>query len=187
LVDGKVEKIHKDAHSAKFEADRLRLLHGSGLAVPRVFDVVENVIFMEYINARPLPDLIDEWEQNSDIISQEIAAKGLIDWLEAFYKIIPPGESRGDINGRNFLFDGEKIWGVDFEEVARATPLDDIGQLLAFVTTYHPAHTDLKAQLSRLIAQQAAEIFKFDPDEIQRKQQMAVEFLQNRRKAETRQ
>ncbi|MCL2619436.1 MAG: hypothetical protein FWD97_00700 [Defluviitaleaceae bacterium] len=182
LIDGRVEKVHATSEKADFEASRLTQLYKAGLDVPKVIDVVENVVIMEYINAKPLPDLIDEWEQNPDVISQEKAAKGLVEWLEAFYKAVDTGESRGDINGRNFLFDGEKIWGVDFEEVAHGTPLEDIGQLLAFITTYHPAHTDLKIRLSRIIAQWAAEIFRIDPTEIKRQQELAVEFLQSRRK-----
>lgn len=182
LINGRVEKVHLTAERANFEASRLIQFHKAGLAVPKVLEAVENMIFMEYIDAKPLPDLIEEWEQNPDIISQEKVAIGLVEWLAFFYKIVDPGESRGDINGRNFLFDGDKIWGVDFEEVAQGTPLEDIGQLLAFITTYHPANTHVKTQLSQMIAEQASKIFHIDLDQIKHQQDLSIEFLKSRRK-----
>jgi len=181
LHGGRVEKIHTNAQSAAFEAERLAQLHSAGLAVPRLLKVSGNIIFMEYIDAKPLPDLIDEWERNPDIVSQEKAAKGLIDWLHAYYMAVGAGTSRGDINGRNFLFDGEKIWGVDFEEETHGTPMEDIGQLLAFILTYHPDHTSLKVSLSNIIARHAAEIFHLNPQEIQYHQNQAVELIRARR------
>ena len=135
-----VEKQHNNPTAAKFESDRLALLHDKGLAVPKLLSVKDNLIEMEYVHAITLPDLIDVWEENPDPTALASAAVSLVNWLEKYYEIMSP-ETRGDINGRNFLFDGEQVWGVDFEEPGHSTIVEDIGLLLAYILTYSPKFT----------------------------------------------
>jgi len=172
----RVEKIHTSAEKAKFEAGRLVHLYSKGLAVPRVITLNSEIIIMEYIKGTPLPDMIDHWEQNPDPASQKLAMTGVVAWLVKYYEILE-GESRGDINGRNFLFDGERIWGVDFEEQAFNAPLMDIGQLCAFILSYEPANTPLKKELVEIIIKQSG----FDPVHVLQEQKKSLEFLQRRR------
>lgn len=171
-----VEKIHISAESAKFEADRLTHLYSKGLAVPRVITLNGEVIIMEYIKATPLPDMIDHWEQNPDPAAQKLAMESVVVWLFKYYEILE-GESRGDINGRNFLFDGEKLWGVDFEERGIDTPLVDIGRLCAFILSYEPAHTQLKKELVEIIIKQSG----LDHEQVLQEQEKSLEFLKQRR------
>lgn len=172
----RVEKIHTLVENAKFEADRLRYLRAKGLAVPKVITLNGKIIIMEYINATPLPDIIDHWEKAPDLVAQKLAMDGVVSWLFKYYEILQ-GESRGDINGRNFLFDGKKIWGVDFEEQATETPLADIGRLCAFILSYEPAHTPLKKELVEIIVKQSG----FDPMKILQEQEKSLALLKQRR------
>ena len=184
LYQGHIEKYHKSPEAAKFEADRLTRLHDMGLSVPKLFSVCGNMLKMEYIPATPLPDLIDQWEEEPNLKAQEIMARGIVTWLADYYKAVNTkntGETRGDINGRNFLFDGEKVWGVDFEERAFGSVEEDIGQLLAFVLTYHPDHTPLKQSLANIIACQAVRKLHLSLQILLQQQALALEIIGKRR------
>ena len=176
-----VEKQHKNSDSAKFESNRLALLYNNGLAVPRLLSIKDNIIEMEYVNALTLPDLINMWEETPDLKAQERAAGSLVGWLEKYYKIMSP-ETRGDINGRNFLFDGEKVWGVDFEEPSHATIAEEVGLLLAYILTYSPEFTQIKKAFANQIAFYASEAFDLTPDTLLQSQATALEMLNRRRK-----
>jgi len=185
LSNGRIEKFHISKETAQFEANKLVRLHSMGLAVPKVLSAKDNIIIMEYIDAAPLPDLIDVWENKLCSSSQELAAKGVIDWLAKYYIAVDnanTGITRGDINGRNFLFDGKKVWGIDFEEQACGTIIEDIGQLLAFVLTYDPENTPLKKNLASIMANQAVKNFNFNLDDILTEQSKQIKIMENRRK-----
>jgi hypothetical protein len=46
---------------------------------------------------------------------------------------------------RNFLWDGEKILGIDFENVRQGDSMEEIIRLLAFYALYDPAKTAYKS------------------------------------------
>ena len=182
LQGSNIKKVHQTAIGARLEADRLIYLHAQGLAVPKFLGIEGNTITMEYIPAAPIPDLIDEWEDRPNPAAQDLAMRGIVSWLAEYYIVIPSGQSRGDINGRNFLFDGQKIWGVDFEYDAYDTIESDIGNLLAFILTYNPAHTALKQSLATAIVHQAAMSLALDPQTILTQQALAIDRLHSNRK-----
>ena len=175
-----VEKHHKDSTAAKFESKRLVLLHDKGLAVPKLLSVKDNVIEMEYVQAITLPDLIDTWEETPDLNAQTRATVSIVNWLEKYYEIMNP-ETRGDINGRNFLFDGKQVWGVDFEESGYSTIVEDIGLLLAYILTYSPKFTSIKEAFANQIAFHASEAFDIASETVLQSQAAALGMLYSRR------
>ena len=176
-----VEKQHNNPESARFESNRLALLHNKGLAVPKLLSVRDNVIEMEYVHAITLPDLIDAWEKNPDPDAQTMVAEGLVNWLKKYYEIMNP-ETRGDINGRNFLFDNKQVWGVDFEEPGHSTILEDIGLLLAYILTYSPKFTLIKEAFANQIVLHASEAFGIATESVLQSQAAALKMLYSRRK-----
>ena len=182
LEGNTVVKRLKCPAKAKSEADMLDLLRRGGLAVPQVYGVDGCEITMEYVNAIPLPDLLDIWEESPDAAMQETVARKTVEWLRQFYGIVAP-MSRGDINGRNFLFDGEKIWGVDFEEPGSGSILEDIGMLAAYALAYSPPHTGVKQKFAAQIADFASEAFGISAEDLRLSREAALESLERKRAA----
>lgn len=164
LNQGIVEKYHASPEAARYEANMLDKLHKKGLAVPRLISLEDNLVKMEYISGITLPDLIDKWEAEApDPAAISHVAESIILWLADFYAAADTAKTgRGDINGRNFIFDGQKIWGVDFEEHRRVSRERDIARLIAHILTYRPAHTPLKESLARRILCRAGKILEIN-------------------------
>ncbi|MCL2023083.1 MAG: hypothetical protein FWG82_01770 [Oscillospiraceae bacterium] len=130
-----VQKHHKNDETAALEEEFLTRLHRSGLPVPHRVVRNEKILTMPYIPAEPLSDVIARWESVNTAEIDDIARK-LVQWLADFYTAVEVGEIRGDVNCHNFLWDGQRVFGVDFEERIFGEKEMDIGRLLAFVLTY---------------------------------------------------
>lgn len=203
LRDGVVEKHASSIESAVFEGMRLQKLRGAGIPVPALISCEGSVLKLEYISAETLPDLIDRLEklQNGlvdfrdlsqspslldlSVLSElETAANAVIDWLSEFYRAISSektGEIRGDVNGRNFLLTGGSCVGVDFEEQVFGTKEQDIGKLVAFVLTYDPQGTEIKAEFARKLMQRAVQVLNIDEKEAVRQRDLELAAMQMRR------
>jgi len=124
------------------EAQILRQLHAHGVPVPQVIEAQENLLILDFLPGQPLPDVIE----HGDYCPVQLA-HALYDWFAAFAQACP-GLSRGDVNGRNFLYDGTQVFAVDFEEELQPGSLaDDCGRLAAFLATYRTAHSEKQAEL----------------------------------------
>jgi len=184
LCDGVVEKHFTSAEAAAFEVRELRNLRAAGVRVPEVYALDGALIKMQYIHGETLPDLIARLETSSDTSGVEAAADRIISWLRDFYNAVDTdetGEIRGDINGRNFVFDDVYCWGVDFEEKIYGAKEKDIGRLLAFVLTYDPPGTPIKTEFADKILQRAVQILKVKPDAVCRQRDLEFEAMMRRR------
>ena len=144
MRDGLVYKKVGSPEAAALEAGILRELRDRGVAVPEVLACRVNLLVLEYLPGEPLPD----WIARGGYTPDELAG-ALCGWFGAFYAAVPWGELRGDVNGRNFLWDGAKLYGVDFEERCRGPQARDAGRLAAFIGTYDtldPARRDALAE-----------------------------------------
>ena len=134
-----------------------------------------------------MPDLIDIWEQDAPSHAVvDAVSKSLVGWLASFYKTTDSTNTkaiRGDINGRNFIFDGKDIWGLDFEDECFGDPRDDIGLLLAFITTYNPANTPLKKLFAKEVASFSNKMLNLTAEDIEGYHQKGIRVLMERRGA----
>ena len=127
---------------------------------------------MNFINGETLPDLIERLEKEDSIENThviETVAHELVIWLRDFYKAVnteKTNQIRGDVNGRNFIFDSAFIWSVDFEEIAFGEKEQDIGRLLAFITTYDPVDTPLKKRLTSAVLAEAVKVLNITQEKI---------------------
>jgi len=157
LRDGLVCKQAQDPQSAYLEASILRELRGAGVAVPEVVSCEGDLLVLEYLPGEPLPEFIERGG-----VAPEMIAAALCDWFAAFYDAVTPGECRGDVNGRNFLWDGEKIYSVDFEERCFGPRARDAGRLAAFIETYETREKAGQMALSRAFMHAFSERFNCD-------------------------
>ena len=176
LREGLVYKKTNDPGAAALEAGILRVLRAGGVAVPEVMDCREELLVMEYLPGEPLPDVIERGGYDAEAL-----AGALCGWFEAFYAAAAPGESRGDVNGRNFLYDGERIYGVDFEERAVGPKARDAGRLAAFMETYDSCDTQRRMALSQAFIYGFAERFGCDMEEILAEREGEYEAMRLRR------
>ena len=123
------------------------------------------IIKMQYIPGTTIPDLLEHIE--NDYIENQLqkVADAIVYWLMDFYQAVKTketGEIRGDVNGRNFIFDGEFIWGIDFEEKTNGEIEQDIGRLIAFILTYDPPGTPTKILFADKLMEKSGQILKAD-------------------------
>lgn len=168
--------------AARLEADFLLSLRAAGVAVPGGVQRRGCLIVMDYVQATPLPDLLDRPTEEGDL--QEVA-QALVAWLSDFYRAVDhrrTGEIRGDVNGRNFLIEGGAVCGVDFEEHSFGRMEQDIGRLLAFVQTYTVQDPSSLERLHRAILQQALQQLSLDRALVLQEEALELQAMELRRK-----
>jgi len=185
LCDGVIEKHYSSVEMAAFEARELRRLKTLGfLRVPEVVELSGAVLKMQYIPGDTLPDIIAHSENSSASISAETIVDSLVGWLREFYRAVDTditGEIRGDVNGRNFIFDGTYCWSVDFEEKIYGVKEQDIGRLMAFILTYDPAGTSVKKELAEMLLKLAVREIQVEVEEIFRWRDLELQAMMRRR------
>ena len=184
LHDGLVEKHFSCSESAAVECEVLSCLRSVGVRVPKVCANSGAVLKMQYIPGVPLPDLIETLENCWTVADAKMLALKLIAWFRDFYgavKTDETGEIRGDVNGRNFIFDEVHCWGVDFEERVYGTKEQDIGRLIAFVLTYDPPETTLKNALADIILRDAVLELGVCGQEVCRQRDLELDAMRRRR------
>ena len=176
LRDGLVYKHVANTDAAAREAGILRALRRRGVAVPQVIRCRENLLVLEYLPGEPLPDVIE-----SGGYDPQALASALCDWFEAFYRALPAGEIRGDVNGRNFLCDGTSICGVDFEERRHGPRARDAGRLAAFIAAYGTMDPERQEKLTVCFTQEFIARFGCRAEEIVEEYEMERVAMQKRR------
>jgi len=85
------------------------------------------------------------------------------------------------VNGRNFLYDGERIYGVDFEERAVGSKARDAGRLAAFLETYETCDRENQAALSEAFMHLFANKFACEMNELLAERNAEFEAMRLRR------
>ena len=176
LRDGLVYKRVQSHRAAALEASILRELRSRGVAVPGVLACRDTLLTLEYLPGEPLPDLIERGAYEPQTL-----AMALCDWFAGFYAAVPSGEQRGDVNGRNFLYDGAKIYGLDFEERCYGPRAQDAGRLAAFLATYHSLEPARQAALAEAFTQEFSARFACAPEDIYAQQASECAAMRQRR------
>jgi len=175
LRDGLVYKRLASAREASLEAAILRELRGRGVAVPEVLICRNNLMVLEYLPGDPLPDWIER-----GIYNPAPLAGALCGWFTAFYAAVPE-QSRGDVNGRNFLYDGAKIYSVDFEERCYGSRPRDAGRLAAFIETYRTHNPERQATLASAFLCGFCKRFGCAMEEVMAERDAELEAIRERR------
>lgn len=140
LISGIIIKQFSDSAQCAREADMLLLLAANNVLVPKVLQITEFELKLEYIDAPNYVDLIDTLTREQATV--------LCEWMIKFREVT--GCLRGDVNLRNFLYINGQCWGIDFEDACRTGEIEiDFGRLLAFSATYSPEFSENKANAVR--------------------------------------
>jgi len=115
----------------------LNALQRQGINVPQIIWHDGRVIVMEYVQGVLLTDLLNDPTADRDLWINELAK-----WLRQLHGMIDVSDeiclSRSDLNLRNFIFDGRKFYGVDFEDICFFPPERDLGVICAFILNNDP-------------------------------------------------
>jgi len=185
-----VHKIFRSAEAASKEARLLKELKNGGLNVPHVYYAGGTSIVMEYIRGIVLCDKISEIEKASgtqEAQSEEearIITRELSSWLRSFYaygKAAGCSLILGDVNLRNFIFDG-RVWGIDFEEVKTGIIEEDIGKICAFLLTYNPAFTPWKRRFAVSLLEGLSGEITFDMGIVREEFKKELDSIEKRRR-----
>lgn len=133
-----------EAKLVEEEASFLQFLREKGIRVPKVYLQVEELLFLEYIQGSNCCDFINSEQKEEDI---HLLLREMANWLSKFHNSKQAGHYtllKGDCNLRNFLWTGEKIYGLDFEEVVYGCRWTDIGEICSFILNTKPAFTQKK-------------------------------------------
>lgn len=142
LRAGAVIKEYTDAQAIVREADTLRFLSKSGLAVPKVLQQSAHQLVLEYIEGSTYLELVEK------MTSQK--AEALAEWLAEYNAIT--NSLRGDVNLRNFIWSGNECVGIDFEEpMIKGDLEEDFGKIIAYAVTYNPAFSANKFLCGKLM------------------------------------
>ncbi|AOY76275.1 RIO1 family regulatory kinase/ATPase [Clostridium formicaceticum] len=150
-----IKKYIQPKEKMKKEIDFLLCLKQEGLAVPKVYQQGNNYVIMEYIEGKTFLETIEERERENTLEKSKPCRsnlsliENLIEWMEKFYKvrkrINKPNITLGDVNLRNFIVgEGEKIYGIDFEDCRKGKIQTDGAKLCAYTLTYSPSFTPWK-------------------------------------------
>jgi len=130
------------------EQKNLKMLHRSGISVPKVLYEYNGRIFLEYIKGDLIGDLVERQCLGNWI--DEFAL-----WLVNLHKI--PGKSgnllKGDVNLRNFIYAKGKIYGLDFEDLSYGDVRTDLGNICFFILADTPSFTRKKHIIMRRFLQ----------------------------------
>lgn len=128
-------------------AERQMLFRLSGkISAPRLLASVPGALLMEYL---PFPTLLDELERQEREGFCTAPWHALREWLESAHALT--GLCPGDGNLRNFLWDGARIHGIDFEGYRPAPLADSLVQIAAYILEYTPQGTPVKHQAAQIL------------------------------------
>jgi len=142
-----------------------------------MIDCRDNLLVLELLPGVPLADVVERGDYEPEAL-----AAALCDWFAAFYAAMP-GLTRGDVNGRNFLWDGTRMRGVDFEECPPGPPAHDAGRLAAFVDTYDTRRRDRQAALAEAFSREFGARFGCAWEDVAARREQELLAMQKRRAA----
>ncbi|MBE5781104.1 MAG: hypothetical protein E7328_04710 [Clostridiales bacterium] len=157
LNDAAVCKEYRSMDVLAVERQNLLLLKRSGLcAIPEVLAEEGNTLTLSRLPGENYADLLPKLEGDSAL--GKAAMEALCHWLFCYYDA-SGGQLRGDVNLRNFLFDGSVCYSVDFEEPLKKGPIErDLGGILAYLGTYDPVFTEERILLGAMFLKKALQL-----------------------------
>jgi hypothetical protein len=142
------------------------ILKESDLKIPGIFFKGDAVLVMDFISDETLLDYIIKKEDSENSKKPACYSPGTFindyepvikacKYMDDFNRFLKSRTGRSfilnDINLRNFLLFGKKLYRVDFEDCREGEIEEDIGKFIAFFLTYGPAFTEWKRSVSVFI------------------------------------
>jgi tRNA A-37 threonylcarbamoyl transferase component Bud32 len=121
------------------EISILRSSWSHGLAVPEVLEARDDVILMNFIPGETFVDMINQ------TFEPHLIDK-LAEWYYKYHRA--HGQIKGDPRLRNFIIQGDQIFGVDFEESREDLWMVDIAGVCASLLDTNPIFDRRKRTLS---------------------------------------
>ncbi|MGB9936123.1 MAG: RIO1 family regulatory kinase/ATPase [Methanobacterium sp.] len=134
-----VMKIYSNASNCESEHKNLIKLKNNYIKVPNILGKYKNKLFLEYIEGNTINDLLQKQDMGN--------------WIEKFGELMSNihkiEDKKGkvlkeDCNLRNFLWNNNQIYGIDFEKTTYGDPKEDIGNICYFLLNNSPSWTDQK-------------------------------------------
>ena len=168
--DGKifVAKIYSEEFRsrAQKEYDILKDCLNKKVRVPAPLEFNDDIIIMEYLQGQNACDHFEMIYNNwiEEIKNERSSLKeppqdlllfcdDLACWLYDFHRSFDFKTARGDSILRNFIVVNNKIYGLDFEEAGDADPLNDLGDLCAFILALRPVFTEEKYKVVKILSE----------------------------------
>lgn len=131
-----LKKYKKSLDVLEKENQNLEYLKKNKLAVPKVVFKDYDKLILEYIPGEIVCDLLEKQSMGKWI--DEFAR-----WMADLHKIENGKTSllKMDVNLKNFIFNGDKIYGLDFEEMGHGDPRYDLANICFFILTNSPSFT----------------------------------------------
>ncbi len=146
-----ISKEYSNQDALLRELTVLYTLMREGVNVPSIYGYKDYFLYMEYIEGHTLMYLLEKnmWSDN--------VTDALVKWFCGFYNIKRLQSDKllikGDCNLKNFIYDGSKIYGIDFEESQYGNAEQDIGELCSHILLSYPEYTDCKKLLVDKVVQ----------------------------------
>jgi len=130
------------------EYKNIKMLQKSGISVPQIIFKSDNSLFFEYIRGELIGDLVERQCMGSWIDKFAL-------WLVNLHKLSDKSGKllKMDVNLRNFIYSGDKIYGLDFEAISYGDIRTDLGNICFFILTNTPSFTKEKHIIMRRFLQ----------------------------------
>jgi len=143
-----VDKIKRKKNEEFFLVNLKKL----SFNVPEILSSGKDYLLMEYLKGSTFLDILVGLEGNKN--SADAPFFKALDFINDFYKYTSRLKEKSyilkDMNLRNFIYSGNKIWRIDLEDSSSGCIEEDYGKFLAFILTYDPVFTVWK--LSKVTA-----------------------------------
>jgi len=143
-----VKKMTSDARFST-ETQNLKSNRMKGIPVPKILAAQRPYLIIEKIEGRNLTDLVAEYIQNKEYHDKlEEIFQSLAVWLNNYHETNLIAKNRdeievlnkGDLRLKNFIYTGNKIYGIDFEEVHKGPPENDLAEVIGSLITIDPGN-----------------------------------------------
>ena len=134
----------KNKYLRGVEYKNIKTLEDLSMPVPKIIYKTRDSLILEYIQGELLVDLVEK-----QFLGDWIDEFAL--WMVELHKIKNKSSSllKMDVNLRNFIYDGDKVYGLDFESLGYGDPRTDLANICFFILTDRPSFTREKHLIMR--------------------------------------
>ena len=167
----------------RIEENFLKDLSKSFLHVPELLLTGKDYLLMEYIKGATLLDILIRYEESGSCDDRPflMAIDFIYDYCRHTLKSMGRSYVLKDINLRNFIYKGDKLYRIDFEDCAPGYIEEDLGKLFAFMLTYDPVFTDWKILMVKNLFKYLSDKYSADTDSIRSEMKKELISIEDRR------